>query len=154
MNENLSLNHCSFLFFETCSLFSIHPQGYWIMTRNSRSRKFSWESASFFLAQPWEIIFYFSFSSRNTRFVEKYSRSHLDHEIERKILLSQKMRFWIRYLYTILRKLETLTAFFENKCPETSKKCFLSCLDMRGACSWKYCQQLDVYSQTGGYSVL
>ena len=45
--------------------------------RNSRSWKFLWESAYFFLAGPWEIIFNFSFSIRNKRLIEKYSHSRL-----------------------------------------------------------------------------
>ena len=42
---------------------------------NSRSREFSWESAWFFLARPWEMIFYFPFSSRNTRFKKDWKNS-------------------------------------------------------------------------------
>ena len=45
---------------------------------NSRSREFSRESAWFFLARPWEMIFYFSFLSRSTRLKERISRSRLE----------------------------------------------------------------------------
>ena len=47
-------------------------------SENSRSREFSWESAWFFLARPWEMFFYFSFSSRNTRLKKGNSRSRLE----------------------------------------------------------------------------
>ena len=43
-------------------------------TGNSRSQKFSWESAWFLLAQHWDIIFCFLFLSQNMRFTEKYTR--------------------------------------------------------------------------------
>ena len=48
------------------------------ISENSRFREFSWELASFFLARPWELIFFFSLSSRNTRLAERYSQFRLE----------------------------------------------------------------------------
>ena len=50
-------------------------------------QEFSWESDSFFLGRPLEIIVYFSFSSGNTRLIKKILVFVLNHVIEKKILV-------------------------------------------------------------------
>ena len=50
-------------------------------------QEISWESDSFFLGRPLEIIVYFSFSSRNTRLIKKILVFVLNHVIEKKILV-------------------------------------------------------------------
>ena len=87
-------------------------------SENSRSREFSWESAWFFLARPWEMIFYFSFSSRNTRLKKEILVLVSKHEIERKnfSFSSRKTRFSFKFLNksrcNILRKIKKLKVFF------------------------------------------
>ena len=46
-----------------------------IISKNSRSKKFIWELSYLCLVRPGEIIFHFSFLSRNTRLIESYSHS-------------------------------------------------------------------------------
>ena len=56
-------------------------------SENSRSREFSWELGSFFLARPREISLHISFSSRNMRLWKKISHSRLEPwDVERKNL--------------------------------------------------------------------
>ena len=68
--------------------------------RNSHSQEFSWESASFFLARPWEIVFNFSSPSRNTRLELKNSCSRLEtRDVEKKFpISSRKTRFSCKFL--------------------------------------------------------
>ena len=56
-------------------------------SENSRSREFSWELGSFFLARPREISLHISFPSRNMRLWKKISHSRLEPwDVERKNL--------------------------------------------------------------------
>ena len=62
-------------------------------------QEFSWESDSFFLGRPLEIIVYFSFSSRNTRLIKKILVFVLNHVIEKKFsFLSRKI--WRNILWS------------------------------------------------------
>ena len=65
-------------------------------SENSRSREFSWELGSFFLARPREISLHISFPSRNMRLWKKISRSRLEPwNVEIKISLSSRtLRCW------------------------------------------------------------
>ena len=56
-------------------------------SKNSRSREFSWDLGSFFLARPREISLHISFPSRNMRLWKKISHSRLEPwDVERKNL--------------------------------------------------------------------
>ena len=61
---------------------------------NSRSWDFSWKSAWFFLARPWEMIIFFSISPRNTRKKQKKLLfSFRSRRLKGKSSRSRKMRF-------------------------------------------------------------
>ena len=72
-----------------CPLFDGFPKtmGATEHSKNSRSREFSWELGSFFLARPREISLHISFPSRNMRLWKKISHSGLEPwDVERKDL--------------------------------------------------------------------
>ena len=63
---------------------------------NSWSREFWWELASFYLARPWEIIFYFSLSSRNTRLKKRNSRLEVQDWKKEILVLVSKNEIFIQ----------------------------------------------------------
>ena len=83
-------------------------------SKNSRSWKLPWELASFCLAQLWEIIFYFSFLSRNTRLLVSYSRSFRKKWIFIKLSRKEERTFFLFFRFVVV----------ENISPGTTKQSY------------------------------
>ena len=100
--------------FEWSEMWSVFHKGSPEHSKNSRSRKFSWELGPFFLARPWEISLHISFPSRNMRLWKKISRARLEPwDVERKNLaLVSKTEIFIQISRE--KKTYNFKKFWEN----------------------------------------
>ena len=90
-----------------------------MLTFEGRQSRAWQEFSLFFLAWPSEIIFYFSFSARNTNLLEKYSRIT---RLKKIYSLSRLENKFLEKIITCIKKIEKRTVFFENISSETSNK--------------------------------
>ena len=90
-----------------------------MLTFEGRQSRAWQEFSLFFLAWPSEIIFYFSFSARNTNLLEKYSRIT---RLKKIYSLSRLENKFLEKIITCIKKIEKRTVFFENISSETNNK--------------------------------